>query len=134
MAEMLSDSTVIRPAAPSFHSTHERKAREKGSKPREQESVQPITAALRHDPFNRLALGNVHHPIISRVSGDFDVASRSFWYASTAVQLVNLLNCGIVHKSKKYLFVLVHALDEELLQQILEHQLEFVAPRGHRER
>jgi hypothetical protein len=39
----------------------------------------------------------------------------------------DLLKCGIVHKSKKYLFVLVHALDKELLQQILEHQLEFVA-------
>jgi hypothetical protein len=36
MAKMLSDSTVIRPAAPSFHSADERKAREKNSKAREQ--------------------------------------------------------------------------------------------------
>jgi hypothetical protein len=39
----------------------------------------------------------------------------------------DLLKCWVVHKSNKYLLILVHALDEELLQQIPKHQLELVA-------
>jgi hypothetical protein len=60
MAKMLSDSTVIRPAAPSFHSADERKACDKNSKAREQYSVQQINAALRHD----LPTGSVENAAI----------------------------------------------------------------------
>jgi len=48
MAKMLSDSTVVRPAAPSFHSADERKAREKNSKASEQLScISSVPATLR---------------------------------------------------------------------------------------
>jgi hypothetical protein len=39
----------------------------------------------------------------------------------------DLLKCWVVHKSNKYLLILVHTFNEQLLQQIPEYQLKLIA-------